>query len=56
MRDFKPVEQVSMSGEVVNIFNHPSQIKENGFNREYINSCLRGERKTHKGFIWRRVK
>ena len=50
----KQVAQYDKDGNLLNVW--PSIIeveRQLGFNNGHISECCRGERKTHKGFIWR---
>lgn len=50
-----PIEGVNIkTGNIVR-FNSASEAGRNGFNQANISSCLRGERKSHMGYKWRKL-
>ena len=50
----KPVEAIDkLNGRVVFVFPSTREAGRQGFNRSHIFKCCNGERKSHKGFIWR---
>lgn len=51
----KVVYQYTFDGELVKIWNSTRECSRNGFNEGNVASCCRGERKTHKGYIWKYV-
>lgn len=52
----KRVDQINVStGEVVHQWGSTMECGRNGFNQGTVAACARGERKTHKGFIWKYV-
>lgn len=51
----KVVYQYTLNGELVKIWNSTRECGRNGFNEGNVASCCRGERKTHKGYIWKYV-
>ena len=49
----KKVCQHTLDGKLVKIWDSASETSKNGYNYRHVADCCRGERKTHKGFIWR---
>jgi len=49
----KVVYQYSLEGELINIYPSTQELRRLGFNQGNIASCCRGERKSHKGYIWK---
>lgn len=49
----KIVLQYTLDGEFVKEWQSTKECKRNGFNYGAVAACCRGERKTHKGFIWK---
>lgn len=49
----KQVAQYTLDGELVKVWCSTAECGRNGFSQQHISACCRGERKTHKGFIWR---
>ena len=49
----KPVLQFTLDGEFVKEWPSTREANRNGFNQGHIAECCRGERKQHKGFIWK---
>lgn len=52
----KKVYQYDMDLNLIKVWESSSEAGRNGFNFSNICSCCRGERKTHKNFIWSWVK
>ena len=48
----KLVYQYSKDGVLISVFNSTNEAKRQGFNQGHVASCCRGERKSHKGYIW----
>ena len=48
----KKVYQYTLDGKFVKEWKSTKECCRNGFNQGHIASCCRGERKTHKGYIW----
>lgn len=49
----KKVYQYTLDGELVMIWKSTMECFKNGYDFRHISHCCLGERKTHKGFIWR---
>ena len=49
----KPVLQYTLEGEFVKEWSSTMECGRNGYNQGNVAACCRGERKTHKGFLWR---
>ena len=49
----KPVLQFTKTGKFVREWSSTMECGRNGFNQGLVCSCCLGERKTHKGFIWK---
>lgn len=49
----KVVYQYSLEGKLINIYPSTQELRRLGFNQGNIASCCRGERKSHKGYIWK---
>lgn len=49
----KPVLQYTLEGEFVKEWSSTMECGINGYNQSNVAACCRGERKTHRGFIWR---
>lgn len=49
----KPVLQYDLQGNFIREWESTMECERNGYNNTCISKCCRGERKTHKGFIWR---
>lgn len=49
----KPVIQYTKTGEFVKEWPSIMEADRNGFHHSVITKCCRGERQSHKGFIWR---
>ena len=49
----KPVLQLSLDGEFIREWPSTAECGRNGFNKYMVAACCRGERKSHKGYIWR---
>ena len=54
-KNSKQVAQYTLDGELVKIWLSANECGRNGFNQAHVADCCRGERKTHKGFIWRYI-
>jgi hypothetical protein len=50
---FKSILQYTKSGVFVREWASIIEADRNGFNKGNVTSCCRGERKTHKGYIWK---
>lgn len=48
----KPVLQYTLDGEFVREWPSTKECGRNGYSQGSVSACCRGERKTHKGFIW----
>ena len=48
----KQVYQYTKEGELVKIWESTMECGRNGYSHQHISACCRGERKTHKGYIW----
>lgn len=50
----KPVEQLSLSGEIVNTFCSTTEARKSGaIDAKALNRCLKGEISSARGFLWR---
>ena len=49
----KIVLQFSKTGEFIREWKSTHDCGRNGFNHRHVSDCCRGERKTHKGYIWK---
>ena len=49
----KTVLQYTLDGKFVREWPSTMECERNGYIEQAISACCRGERKTHKGFIWR---
>ena len=49
----KTVLQYTLDGEFVREWASANECGRNGFNPRRVGDCCRGERKTHKGYIWK---
>ena len=50
----KSVEQYDLEGNLIQVWSSVSEVQRQlGFDIGHIADCCRGERKTHKGFIWK---
>lgn len=49
----KIVHQYDLDNNLVNIWSSTREVNEHGFHHSNVASCCRGERKTHKGFVWK---
>lgn len=49
----KPILQLTETGEFLKEYPSLQEAGRNGFNIGNICACCRGERKTHKGYIWK---
>lgn len=47
-----PVAQLTLDGELVNVYSSAFEARENGFNQSSITRCVRGELKTSGGYKW----
>jgi len=48
----KKVLQLSLSGDLIREWESTQECGRNGFDHGAVTKCCRGERKTHKGFLW----
>ena len=48
----KKVLQLSLSGDLIREWPSTKECGRNGFYSSAVSACCRGERKTHKGFLW----
>ena len=48
----KKVYQYSKDGELISVWESTSECQRNGFDHGAVASCCRGERKSHKCYIW----
>lgn len=51
----KPVGQFSLKGELIREYPSSREACRNGFIHTHICSCCRGDRKTHKGYMWKYI-
>lgn len=49
----KKVVQYTLDGKLVKIWNSIMECGRNGFHHSNVSECCRGNRKQHKGFIWK---
>lgn len=49
----KPIFQFTLDGVLVKEWPSINEVGRYGFSRRHITACCRGERKTHKGYIWK---
>ena len=49
----KKVYQYTLDGKFVKEWKSTAECGRNGFKQSSVAACCRGERKTHKGFIWK---
>ena len=49
----RPVLQYNLQGELVKRWKSLTECENNGFWHSAISKCCRGQRKTHKGYIWK---
>lgn len=49
----KIVLQLTLTGELIREWPSTNECGRNGFHQGAVAACCRGERKTHKGFVWR---
>ena len=49
----KPVLQFDLNGNLIKEWKSINECGRNGFKKSDICKCCRGERKTHRGFIWK---
>ena len=48
----KPVLQYTLEGNFIKEWKSVTECGINGYNQGHVAACCRGERKTHRGFIW----
>lgn len=48
----KPVYQYTLDGVLVRVWPSAAEAGRNGFCESHVAACCRGERKTHRGYIW----
>lgn len=48
----RPIRQLTMAGETVQIFPSAQEAKRQGFSQPNISSVISGRRQSHKGFRW----
>ena len=48
----KRILQLSLSGDLIKEWESTQECGRNGFDQSTVAACCRGERKTHKGFLW----
>ena len=49
----KKVVQLTMTGDIVKVWNSFQEIGRNGFNHKNVHMCCKGIRNTHKGYMWK---
>lgn len=49
----KKVYQYTLNGKLIKIWDSTMECDRNGYNHNNVSQCCRGEKKTHKGFIWK---
>lgn len=49
---FKKVNQYSVNGELIRVWNSLKEAEESGFKHSAVSECCYGERKTHHGYCW----
>lgn len=49
----KPVIQLDLNGKTIKIWSSTKECSKNNFVPSDVAKCCRGERKVHKGFMWR---
>ena len=49
----KKVYQYTLDGKFVKEWKSTAECGRNGFDQSSVSACCRGERKTHKGYIWK---
>ena len=49
----KPVLQFTLDGEFVREWPSANECGRNGFHQGHVSACCRGEKKSHKGFVWK---
>lgn len=49
----KQIVQLTLDGELVKVWESVNECGRNGFDQGNVSRCCRGERKTHKGYVWR---
>lgn len=47
-----PVVQLTLDGQLVKVYGSASEAGRNGFDSSSITKCIKGKRKTHKGYKW----
>ena len=52
-RTSKPILQYTLDGEFVKEWKSTAECGRNGYNQGHVAACCRGERKTHKGSVWK---
>lgn len=50
-----PIMQLTLDGEYIRTFKSIASVKEMGFTPSLVCRCCKGERKKHKGYIWKYV-
>lgn len=51
----KPVAQIDMDGNIVKIWPSMKSTSDGGFIFQCVSRCVRGQLKTHSGFVWKSV-
>ena len=50
----KPIMQLDLNGDIIRRYPSVMQAqRETGFSNGWIGDCLRGRRKTYKGYLWK---
>ena len=49
----KPVGQYSLDNKLIKTYPSINECGRNGYNYGHVAECCRGERKSHKGYIWK---
>ena len=49
----KPVLQYDLEGNFIKEWKSTMECGRNGYDQSHVADCCRGERKTHRGFIWK---
>ena len=49
----KPVIQLTLEGELIREWKSTNECGKNGYSQGHISACCIGERKSHKGYLWR---
>lgn len=47
-----PIVQLTIDGELVNVYGSACEAERSGFNNKRINDCTKGRNKTHGGYKW----